>query len=74
MSEVSAFAVPERVPLEFNVIPVGSVPDNLENVIVSPSASVAVIVVKLDDCLATSFKVPIEPLATLKLGEVSILI
>ena len=74
MFEVSAFAVPEKVPLELNVIPVGSVPDNFEKVILSPSTSVAVTVVKFEDALLLSAKVPSVPLATPNVGILSTLI
>ena len=74
MFEVSAFAVPEKVPSELNVIPVGKVPEILEKVIVSPSVSVAVTEVKLEDALSELAKVPSEPLATSNVGAESTLI
>ena len=72
--EVSASAVPDQVPLEFKVIPVGNVTAVLVKAIVSPSASVPVIVVRLDAALPVFAKVPKVPLATLNVGAESTLI
>ena len=71
--ELTALAVPEKVPFEFNVIPVGSEPEVTENVIVSPSSSVAVIVVRFELALPVSVSVPTEPEATPNTGEASTL-
>ena len=64
--------MPEKVPFEFNVIPVGSEPEVTEKVTVSPSSSVAVIVVKFEPALSALVKVPKEPEATPNTGEASI--
>ena len=70
--EPTASAVPENVPSEFKVNPEGIEPEVTEKVTVSPSSSEAVIEVKFDPALATSFNVPKEPLATPNTGAASI--
>ena len=58
--ELTAFAVPEKVPLEFNVTPLGSEPLVTESVGVL-SSSENEIAVKFDVALPLSAKVPKEP-------------
>jgi hypothetical protein len=74
--ELSVLAVPDQVPLEFKVIPVGIVPEVLVKVILSPSGSVAVIVVKPDDALFVlpvgSFVFERDPLVVQSLFEQSV--
>ena len=60
--------MPDQVPLELNVIPVGNVPAVWEKVIASFSSSVAVTLVKFEADLSLSGKLPKEPLATLNTG------
>ena len=70
--EPTASAVPENVPLEFKVNPVGIEPEVTEKVTVSPSSSEAVMEVRFDPALSISLNVPKEPLATPNTGEASI--
>ena len=73
VSELTALAVPEKVPLELNVIPEGKLPDVIDKAILSPSSSVAVTVVIFELALFASDKIPKEPEATQNTGEASIL-
>ena len=65
-------ALPEKVPLELKVIPLGREPDVIEKVIVSPSSSVAVTAVRLE-AESPLDRVPKEPAATPNSGAASIL-
>ena len=70
--EETALAVPAKVPLELSVIPLGNDPAVTENVILSPSSSVAVTAVRLDPAPLV-VKVPKEPEATPNTGAASML-
>ena len=67
VSEATALAVPEKVPLEFKVIPEGNEPVVTETVGVL-SSSENEIAVKFDDALSLSVNVPKEPEAVAKTG------
>ena len=64
--------MPEKVPLELKVIPPGTEPDVIEKVILSPSSSVAVTVVRLE-AEPPLTRVPKLPAATPNAGAASIL-
>ena len=65
-------ALPEKVPLEFKVIPLGREPDVTEKEILSPSSSVAVTVVIPEEAPPLT-RVPKVPAATPNAGAASIL-
>ena len=65
-------ALPEKVPLELKVIPLGREPDVTEKEMLSPSSSVAVTVVRLE-AEAPLTRVPKVPAATPNAGAASIL-
>ena len=64
--------MPEKVPFELKVIPPGREPDEIEKVILSPSSSVAVTVVRLEAAPPLT-RVPKVPAATPNAGAASIL-
>ena len=70
--ELTPPTLPEKVPLELRVIPLGREPDVTEKVILSPSSSVAVIVVRLE-AEPPLTRVPKVPAATPNAGAASIL-
>jgi len=67
VSEATGLAVPEKVPLEFNVTPLGSEPLVTESVGVL-SSSEKLIDVRFDDALPLSASVPKEPEAVANTG------
>ena len=70
--EATPPALPEKVPLELKVIPLGTEPDVTEKVILSPSSSVAVTVVRLE-AEPPLDRVPKVPAATPNAGAASML-